>query len=120
MKHLHMLMAVLTIGVFLSQAIPVWAGRARPLSKGLKIATHVLYTLLIVTGIITVMPLLQAVGLPHWVIGKVILLVVAVSATIKALRPTTPAVQAKVGMFVALIAYVGIIILAYTKPMNLF
>lgn len=120
MKHLHMLMAVLTILVFLSQAVPIWLGKPRPANKGMKIATHVLYTLLLLSGIMTLMPILQAVGLPHWVIGKVVLLVVAISATIKALRLTTPLLQAKIGMLVALVAYIGILVLAFTKPMNLF
>lgn len=121
MKHFHMLMAVLTIAIFLYQCWQVFASKPAQLpNKGLKIGSHVLYTLLIITGALTLMPLIKLVGVPHWVIAKVVLFVVAISATIKAIRPTTAGNQAKIGMLIAGIAYAGILILAFVKPMNLF
>ena len=121
MKHLHILMAVITIAVFLYQFARVLSGKPGALpSKGLKIASHVVYTLLIIAGILTLMPLVKLIGVPHWVIAKVILFIVAVSSTVKATRATTLPTQAKLGMFIALIAYVGIVILAFVQPTNLF
>ena len=121
MKHVHILMAVLTIGLFLYQFMRVMAGNTATIpSRNLKITSHILYTLLLLSGALTLMPLLKLVGVPHWVIGKIILFIVAISATVKATRPTTAANQAKVGMFIALIAYIGIVTLAIVKPMNLF
>lgn len=121
MKHLHMLLAILTIAIFLYQFMQVMTGKdGRLPNKGLKIAAHVLYTLLIVAGIVTLMPAIPHIGVPHWVIAKVVLFVVAISSTIKATRANTLPNQAKMGMIIALIAYIGIVILAFLKPMNLF
>lgn len=121
MKHAHILMAVLTLAIFVYQFVKVLTNKPAQLpSKGAKIGSHILYTLLIITGVLTLMPLIKLIGVPHWVIAKVILLVVAISSTIKATRATTPAPQAKAGMLIALIAYIGIVTLAVVKPMNLF
>lgn len=121
MKHLHILMAVITIAIFLYQFMQVMLGKSGQVpNKGLKIATHIVYALLVIAGVITLMPLIPLVGMPHWVLAKVILFVVAISSTIKATRATTLPTQAKMGMIVALIDYIGIVILAFVKPMNLF
>lgn len=121
MKHLHILMAVMTIAIFLYQFFCILtlrpANSSKPLlSKPLKIATHIVYTLLVIAGIMLVMPLAQTVGVPGWVVAKIVLFIVAISATIKATRPTTTAVQAKAGMVIALIAYIAIVTLAVLKP----
>ncbi|MFW2178230.1 MULTISPECIES: SirB2 family protein [unclassified Moraxella] len=121
MKHLHMLMAVLTIAIFVYQFIQIMRGKNAQLpNKGLKIASHVIYTLLLIAGVMTLMPLLKVIGFPHFILAKIILFVVAISTTIKATRLTTPAPQAKAGMLLAMIAYIGIVGLAVMKPMNLF
>lgn len=120
MKHLHMLMAVITLIIFAYQALQVFSGKSGRLSKGLMIATHIIYTILVVTGLMVLLPILKFIAFPHWLIAKIVLLVVAISATIKATRPTVQNNQAKAGIFVALIAYIGILSLAFIKPMNLF
>lgn len=121
MKHAHMMMAMLLIALFLFQALSIFTAKhAQSLPKPLKIGSHVMYALVILTGLMTMLPLLQAHAVPHWLYAKLILLVVAISATLKALRATTSLTQAKVGMFVAFIAYLGILTLAFVKPMNLF
>lgn len=121
MKHGHMMMAMLLITLFLFQAVIVFTAKNKQgTPKVLKIGSHVLYALVILTGAMTALPLIQAHAVPHWLYAKIILLVVAISATIKASRLTTPPNQAKVGMFLAMIAYMGILILAFVKPNNLF
>ena len=121
MKHAHMLMAVILIALFLWQALLVFmAQRGKALPKAAKIGAHVMYALVILTGAITAMPLLNAGVIPHWLIAKIVLLVVAISATVKATRPTSTPNQAKMGMLIALIAYIGIVTLAFVKPLNLF
>lgn len=123
MKHLHMLMAVLTIGLFLYQSLLVLKspnsthGR---LGKSTKIITHIFYTLLVISGIILVMPLLSLNVPLQWVAAKVVLLIAAVSASIKAFRPSSTRSQALTGILITAIAYAGIVILAFTKPGNLF
>ena len=51
MKHLHMFMAVITLVIFAYQALQVFSGKSGRLSKGLMIATHIIYTILVVTGL---------------------------------------------------------------------
>lgn len=121
MKHLHILMAVITIGIFLYQFAQVLMGKSGQLpNKGLKIGTHIVYTLLLIAGVVTLMPYLKVGIFTHWVVAKLVLFGVAISSTIKATRLMTPSSQAKIGMFVALIAYMGIVTLAIVKPANLF
>lgn len=121
MKHGHMMMAMLLIALFLFQAVMVFSAKNKPvIPKPLKIGSHIMYALVILTGLLTAMPLIKAHAIPHWLIAKLILLIVAISSIIKAMRVTTPLNLAKIGMLIALIAYIGIVILAFVKPVNLF
>lgn len=116
MKHLHMLMAVITIGLYLYQAGMIFSGKHLALSRAFKGTSHAIYLLLLVSGVFLLWQLWQVAGAQHWAIAKIVLLVVAISANIKALR--NPILnQKKAGMMIAGVAYVGIIILAVTKPM---
>ncbi|HJH09780.1 MAG TPA: SirB2 family protein [Psychrobacter pasteurii] len=115
MKHLHMLMAVITVVLFLWQSYLLMSKGTRFDKKG-KIATHVVYTLLIISGVLNVMPLLSANASLQWVVAKIILLLAAISASIKAFRATATPAQSKSGIFIAFIAYVAIFILAFVKP----
>lgn len=122
MKHLHILMAVLTIAIFVYQAIQVFGNKSASLPKSLKIGSHVIYTILVIAGIMLVMPLAKSVGTPFWVIAKIVLFIVAISATIKAIRAGQDTAnadkqkQAKAGMVIAGIAYCAIVFLAISKP----
>ncbi|MFC0819702.1 SirB2 family protein [Moraxella marmotae] len=118
MKHFHMFAAMLVLFVFIFQALPALAGKAASTSKVFKIATHVLYLALVLSGFWLFWQLYQVAGVQHWAIAKMVLLIVAVSATIKAQRNYTQAPsQAKAGLLIATVAYVGILTLAITKPM---
>lgn len=117
MKHLHMLMAVITVVLFLWQSYLVMTKGQRFDKKG-KIATHVVYTLLIISGALNVMPLLQADAPLQWVAAKIILLIAAISASIKAFRATATPAQSRTGIFIAFIAYVAIFVLVFVKPGN--
>lgn len=116
MKHLHILMAVLTLAIFIYQAFKVFTGSNGRLPKPMMIASHIIYTLLIIAGGMMTFQLAKVVGVPIWVIAKIVLFVVAISATIKATRPTTTAIQARAGIVIALIAYIAIVALAVFKP----
>ncbi|OOS07259.1 Uncharacterized membrane protein SirB2 [Moraxella cuniculi DSM 21768] len=118
MKHLHILLAVLLLLIFIIGALPVLTGRPMRSSKAIKISTHLLYTLVICSGAWLVWQLFQVAGLQHWAIAKLVLLIVAASATVKAQKHALVAPsQAQAGLLIALVAYVGIVILAVTKPM---
>lgn len=117
MKHLHLLMAVVTLAIFLYQAMQVFLGKNGQLAKPVKIATHIIYTLVIGSGLMMALQLTKVIGFPMWVMAKIVLLVVAISSTMKATRATATPVQAKAGMVIAMIAYVAIVVLALTKPM---
>lgn len=117
MKHLHMLMAVITIALYLYQASFLVRGVKPALSKAFKGASHAIYLLLVVSGLVLFWQIYQVAGVQWWAVAKIVLLVVAVSANIKALRDGTALPQAKAGFLIAGVAYVGIIGLAVFKPM---
>lgn len=119
MKHVHMLMAFITIGLFIYQSYLVLTANRR-IGRGGKIATHVLYLLLVATGGWMLMQLMAVNAPVQWVFAKIILLLAAISASIKAFRETATPSQQKVGMLIAAVAYIGIVILAFVKPGNLF
>ncbi|WP_243443489.1 hypothetical protein [Psychrobacter sp. JCM 18903] len=54
------------------------------------------------------------------VFAKVILLVAAISASIKTFNNNATSSQRKTGILIAGAAYVGIVVLAFAKPGNLF
>ncbi|WP_230658662.1 SirB2 family protein [Psychrobacter sp. I-STPA10] len=119
MKHLHMLMAFLTIGLFVYQSYLVLSRNDR-LGKRGKIITHIFYTLLILSGG-WMLTLLMSVNAPvQWVFAKIILLIAAISASIKAFRASATPAQQKMGIFITAVAYVGILFLAFSKPANFF
>lgn len=117
MKHLHMMMAFITIGLFIWQSYKTLSSQ-QPLSKKSKIATHVVYTLLIISGIVTVMPLLSLDVPLQWLAAKIILLIAAISASMKAFRASATPTQSKTGILIAGLAYIGILFLAFVKPDN--
>lgn len=119
MKHLHTLIAVLLIALFLYQSYLVLSTNKRA-PRVVKISTHIIYALIILSGIWMLMQLMNANVPVQWVFAKVILLVAAISASIKAFNPNATPVQSKVGVLIAAVAYIGIVILAYVKPENLF
>ncbi|WP_350560152.1 SirB2 family protein [Psychrobacter sp. CAL346-MNA-CIBAN-0220] len=119
MKHLHTLLALLVIVLFLYQSYLV-LGANRRAPRVIKISNHILYALIIVSGAWMLMQLMSANAPVQWVFAKIILLVAAISASIKAFNPNATQSQSKVGILIAAAAYIGIVILAYVKPENLF
>ncbi len=118
MKHLHMLVAVVTILLYLYQAVPIFTGKKAKRSPVFSGMTHLVYTVLMLTGLWLFWQLYQVAGMQHWAIAKLVLLIVAVSANIKALRNQDLSLsQAKAGMLIAGVAYAGSVFLAVTKPM---
>ncbi len=115
MKHLHLLMAVLTIGLFLYQAGIILTKGQSSLPRAFIGISHLIYLLLVGSGAYLLWQLWQVAGAQHWAIAKTVLLIVAISASMKALRHPSLN-QKKAGMLVAGIAYGGILILAFTKP----
>ncbi|OOR88504.1 hypothetical protein B0181_08085 [Moraxella caviae] len=117
MKHFHLLMVALTLGLFLYQAIVVFVGEKANPSPMLRRAMHVCYALLLVSGLYMFTVWYQFMA--PWAWAKLVLFIVAVSATAKAARPSTTPAQAKFGMLLATIAYVAILVLAVKKPLGL-
>ena len=117
MKHLHLLMVLVIISLFIYQCYTVMPPR-QPIKKPVKIITHISYALVILTGGWMLIQLMSVNAPVQWVFAKIILLIAAISASIKAFRATATPAQSKAGMFIAAIAYVGIITLAVIKPDN--
>lgn len=119
MKHLHMLMAVVVILLFLYQSyLAISANKRAP--KAVKIGTHIVYAVLILSGGWMLMQLISVNAPVQWVMAKIVLLVAAISASIKAFNPQATAAQTKAGVFIAGVAYIGIVMLAFIKPDNFF
>ncbi|WP_350656052.1 SirB2 family protein [Psychrobacter sp. S1-30-MNA-CIBAN-0213] len=119
MKHLHMLMALLVVVLFLYQSYLVLSANRRA-PRVVKIANHIVYALVILSGAMMLMQLMSANAPVQWVFAKIILLVAAISASIKAFNNHATPTQRKTGILIAAIAYIGIVILAFAKPANLF
>lgn len=119
MKHLHTLLIVILIGLFIYQSFLVLSANRRA-PKPIKIANHILYALVIASGAWMLMQLMSVNAPVQWVFAKIILLIAAISASAKAFTANATPTQSKVGILIAAVAYVGIVILAYTKPENLF
>ncbi len=119
MKHLHTLLVFILIAVFIYQSFLVLSANRRA-PRPIKIANHILYALVIVSGAWMLMQLMAVNAPVQWVFAKIILLLAAISASVKAFNANAMPSQSKVGILIAGAAYVGIVILAYAKPENLF
>lgn len=119
MKHLHMLMAVLIIVLFLYQSYLVLSSNNRA-PRVVKISTHIVYALIILSGAWILMQLMSANAPVQWVFAKIILLIAAISSSMKAFNNHATPAQSKAGILIAGLAYAGILILAIAKPDNLF
>ena len=119
MKHLHMLMAVLIIVLFLYQSyLGVSSNSQAP--RVVKSSTHIVYARIILSGAGILMQLMSANAPVQWVFAKIILLVAAISASMKAFNNHATPAQSTAGILIASLAYAGILILAIAKPDNLF
>jgi len=119
MKHLHMLMAVIVIVLFIYQSFVALTTR-QPAPKVVKISTHITYALIIISGGWMLMQLMSVNAPVQWVVAKIVLLIAAISASIKAFRATATPAQTKAGVLIAAAAYAGIVFLAVAKPANFF
>ena len=119
MKHLHTLLALLVIGLFIYQSYLI-LGSQRRAPKAVKIVNHIIYALIVLSGGWLLMQLLSVNAPVQWVIAKMVLLIAAISASAKAFKLNATPSQSKIGVFIALVAYIGIVVLAYVKPANLF
>ena len=63
--------------------------------------------------------IVTVVSLVH-ILAKIVLLIAAISSSIKAFKDHATPGQTKTGILIAAVAYIGIVILAFTKPDNLF
>lgn len=113
MKHLHMLMAALTVVLFCYSAFLILSDK--PAKKSLMAVSHTLYAVLVGSGLYLLYVISMVAGVQHWAYAKILLLVVAVSSMIKA-RRTERKNEAKVGVGIAMVALVGILWLAFSKP----
>lgn len=112
MKHFHLLMIAITIGLFAYSSFAIL--KNKPASRAYMAISHTVYALAVLTGLHLFVVLSRVAGMQHWAIAKMILLIVAISAFIKARRkPDT----ARVGVFIVWVCVAGILFLAVTKPM---
>lgn len=113
MKHLHMLMAFVSMALFIAQSGLILAHK--PIPKPLKIASHTIYLLLIIPALVMAWQLHQAGARLDWAYAKIVLFLVAISTSVKITRANQLS-HARIGMVVGAIAYIGIVWLAFAKP----
>ena len=119
MKHLHLLMITILLGLFIYQCYSAMPPK-QPVKRPVKIFTHITYALVILSGGWMLMQLMSVNAPVQWVFAKIVLLLAAISASIKAFSPTATPAQTKTGIFIATVAYIGILTLAVVKPDNFF
>lgn len=119
-KVLHMSFGILAILMFATRAIlgmlaPSPSGQlaSTGLSKFFKIAPHIVYSVVLLIGLHLLLKLPPG---QHWAFAKIVLFLVAISASVKAFRDTATVSQFKTGVFVATVAYMAILWLAIAKP----
>lgn len=104
-------MIALTLAFFAYSSFAILKNKA--VSKAYMAVSHTVFALAILTGLHLFVILSRVAGVQHWAIAKMILLVVAISAIIKARRkPHT----ARVGIFIVWVCMAGILFLAVAKP----
>jgi uncharacterized membrane protein SirB2 len=118
-KIIHMSVGTLAILLFITRAVlGARSSNGRLSSAGLerffKIAPHIVYSVIVGCGLYLLLQLPQV--YPHWLIAKMVLFVVAVSASTKAFKVTATREQFKRGVLVAAVAYAGMIGLIVVKP----
>lgn len=113
MKHLHLLMVVVTIGLFFYNSVALLKGR--PLGRAIKALSHVIYGLLLISGLYLFYQQWQLralVGIQYWPLVKLFLLCVAVALLIIAKRHK----KTKALVTGAWLCVVSILVLALTQP----
>ena len=113
MKHFHLLMVVLTIGLFCYSAWAILQNKT--LGKAFFMASHLIYLLVVMTGLYLLWQLAQVAGAQPWAYAKIVLLIVAISAMMKA-RKATVIVQQRVGLVISALALLATLGLAVLKP----
>lgn len=111
MKHFHLLMVVITIALFLYSSYAIATKKA--VSRLFFVISHIVYFLVIATGLHLLVMLSKVAGVQHWAYAKIVLLIVAISAIIKARKNPE---KASAGLMIVWVAMFGIIGLAIIKP----
>lgn len=112
LKHPHMMLALLFFAVYLWRGIALLANRPEQ-GKALRIAPHILATLLLATGAGMVM----AFGaVPGWVLAKVVLLFVLVACNTLAFQRLRGRAAAKPVFVLGLLVFAAMGWLAGAKP----
>lgn len=117
-KIIHMVAGLLTLLMFIGRGVLVWrsgsVAQNPRLERFFKIVPHIVYTVLLVAGL---WMLFQLPGVyPYWLITKIVLFGVAVSASIKAFRVTASRQQQRGGIVLAALAYAGLLFMIIAKP----
>lgn len=104
LKHTHMLMAILTIGIYILLGLSAVFVPKVLRHKAISIATHVIYTLLLLTAIALLFahgwnPLAQG-----WIMTKIGLLVIYIGLAVVAFKPKFPAGVRVPAYFAGLVA----------------
>jgi uncharacterized membrane protein SirB2 len=120
LKHLHLTFVVLSLLIFLVRGVLLFMNSSMLHKKLLKIAPHIINTIMLVSGIVLAVHLGMKPGEQPWLMAKIIGLVVFIILGVGAFKVSKPLVQ-KILWIDALVVFAYIISVAITKsPMGFF
>lgn len=115
-KHIHVWLVVLSVGGFLLRFIWSQRNSAYLQRKVVKIAPHIVDTLLLLTGVSLALLYRLSPLQADWLGAKLILIVVYIILGVFALKPAFPKFIRQIAGFSAMLAVAGILFLAIYKP----
>ncbi|QEY13475.1 SirB2 family protein [Cellvibrio sp. KY-YJ-3] len=120
LKHLHLTFVVLSLLIFLVRGVLLFMNSSMLHKKLLKIAPHIINTIMLVSGIVLAVHLGMKPGEQPWLMAKIIGLVVFIILGVGAFKVSKPLGQ-KILWIDALVVFAYIISVAITKsPMGFF
>lgn len=115
LKHSHMLLAYLSIGLFVLRGVLVLVQSGWLQKAFFRIVPHVIDTLLLVAGLALMFLIQQYPGVDHWLTAKVVALVVYIVLGMVALRRGRGALVRAAAFFGAVAVFGYIYAVAITK-----
>lgn len=115
LKHLHVTLALVSIIFFLVRFSAREVGAGFVHRKPIKIAPHVIDTLLLITGFTLAGMMRFSPGDHPWLMGKLILIVVYIGFGIAAMKSAATGKRMTFAAL-ALCTFIGIMLLAFLKP----
>lgn len=121
-KHLHMVLGLLTVLLFVIQAGWLLMRQDRQLparaQRFFRMMPHILYAVVIGLGIWLMVTMMRVGVNPLWVHPKIVLFLIAIVGTAIAMRPGASRGRQNLGLLIAGLCYIGILYSVIAKPLG--